>query len=44
MSPALTRPVALAYLHRDFLEPGTTVTIGEANATVTKLPFVERQA
>jgi tRNA-modifying protein YgfZ len=43
MSPALTRPIALAYLHRDFLEPGTTVAIGDADAVVTKLPFVAPQ-
>jgi folate-binding protein YgfZ len=44
MSPALNRPIALAYVHRDFVEPGTPVTIGDVTATVTKLPFVERQA
>jgi len=41
-SPALKRPIALAYVHRDFLEPGTTVTIGDQSATVTTLPFVAR--
>ena len=40
-SPALQRPIALAYLHRDFLEPGTAVTVGEQGAAVTALPFVE---
>ena len=40
MSPALKRPIALAYVHRDFLEPGTKVTVGEQNAEVTMLPFV----
>jgi len=40
-SPALKRPIALAYVHRDFLEPGTTVTIGDQRATVTALPFVK---
>ena len=39
-SPALKRPIALAYVHRDFLEPGTKVTVGEQGATVTALPFV----
>ena len=42
-SPALKRPIALAYVHRDFLEPGTTVTVGEQSATVTSLPFIGRQ-
>jgi folate-binding protein YgfZ len=41
-SPALGKPIALGYVHRDFLEPGTTVTIGEASAEVTALPFVRR--
>jgi hypothetical protein len=31
-------------VHRDFLEPGTQVTVGDQAATVTALPFVERQA
>jgi folate-binding protein YgfZ len=39
-SPALQRPIALGYVHRDFVEPGTKVTIGEASAEVTALPFV----
>jgi folate-binding protein YgfZ len=38
-SPALQRPIALAYVHRDFLEPGTTVTVGDQTGTVTTLPF-----
>jgi folate-binding protein YgfZ len=38
-SPALARPIALAYVHRDFLEPGTTVSVGDQSATVTALPF-----
>jgi folate-binding protein YgfZ len=41
-SPALKRPIALAYVHRDFLEPGTAVTVGDQRATVTALPFVAR--
>src|SRR3954451_10314502 len=40
MSPALQRPIALGYVHRDFVEPGTSVTIGSANAHVTTVPFV----
>jgi folate-binding protein YgfZ len=40
MSPALTRPVALAYLHRDFLAPGTAVSVAGHQAVVTALPFV----
>jgi folate-binding protein YgfZ len=44
MSPMLGRPVALGYVHRDFIEPGAAVTIaaGDASlpATVVELPFV----
>ena len=39
-STALDRPIALAYLHRDFLQIGTKVSVGAANALVTALPFV----
>jgi folate-binding protein YgfZ len=42
MSPALRRPVALAYLHRDFLAPGTAVSVAGYTAVVTALPFVRR--
>jgi folate-binding protein YgfZ len=42
-SPALQRPVALAYVHRDFVAEGTHVTVDGAPATVTALPFVRRQ-
>jgi folate-binding protein YgfZ len=42
MSPALKHPIALAYLHRDFLAPGTTVTVDGQPAVVTELPFVGR--
>jgi folate-binding protein YgfZ len=42
-SPALKRPIVLAYVHRDFLEPGTRVTVGDQSAAVTALPFVSRQ-
>ena len=40
LSPALGRPIALAYLHRDFLAVGTTVAVDGARATVAPLPFV----
>lgn len=40
MSPALRAPIALGYVHRDFLEPGTAVTIDGVGAVVTRLPFV----
>src|SRR5581483_12183956 len=40
-SPALEQPIALAYLHRDFLEPGTRVTVGDSSAEVVELPFVK---
>ncbi len=43
-SPALARPIALGYVHRDFAEPGTRldVLIAEEHtpATVAALPFV----
>jgi folate-binding protein YgfZ len=39
-SPALNRPIALAYLHRDFTEPATRVVVNGAGAVVTALPFV----
>jgi folate-binding protein YgfZ len=41
-SPAAQQPIALAYLHRDFLTPGTTVSVNGATAVVTELPFVGR--
>jgi len=44
MSPALGKPIALGYLHRDFVAPGSAVAVlvGDArlSATVTALPFV----
>ena len=40
LSPALKRPIALAYVHRDFVEPGTVLSVGDVRAEVTKLPFV----
>ena len=36
---ALDRPIALAYLQRDFLEAGRAVSVDGANAIVTALPF-----
>jgi folate-binding protein YgfZ len=45
-SPAVGRPIALGYVHRDFSEAGTTVAVhtsqGEHDAAVTRLPFVDR--
>jgi tRNA-modifying protein YgfZ len=40
LSPALDKPIALAYVHRDFVEPGTLVSVDGARAAVTGLPFV----
>jgi folate-binding protein YgfZ len=40
LSPALHRPIALAYLQRDFVEPGTAVTVAGVPAVVSQLPFV----
>ncbi|HVC18804.1 MAG TPA: glycine cleavage T C-terminal barrel domain-containing protein [Vicinamibacterales bacterium] len=46
-SPALGRPIALGYVHRDCLEPGTAVEIVRADArlpaVVTALPFVRQE-
>jgi folate-binding protein YgfZ len=43
-SPALGRPIALGYLHRDFVEPGTRVSVARGDrrldAMVAALPFV----
>jgi len=39
-SPALGRPIAIASVHRDFVEPGTVLSTADAAATVTALPFV----
>ena len=38
-SPALRRPIAMAYVHRDFVSPGTHVTVDGADAEVVALPF-----
>ena len=40
-SPGLGCPVALAYVHRDFLAEGTSVEVAGVAAVVTKLPFVQ---
>ncbi len=39
-SPALERPIALGYVHRDFVQPGTSVSVNGRAGTVTALPFV----
>jgi folate-binding protein YgfZ len=39
LSPALERPIALAYVHRDFVAPGTAVTVDGTPAVVSGLPF-----
>jgi folate-binding protein YgfZ len=44
LSPAVKQPIALAYLHRDFLTPGTTVSVDGATAVVTELPFLHQEA
>jgi folate-binding protein YgfZ len=38
-SPALGRPIALGYVHRDFVSSGTEVTIGDTPAVVASVPF-----
>lgn len=38
-SPMLERPIALGYVHRDFVAAGTAVQVAGAEATVTSLPF-----
>jgi folate-binding protein YgfZ len=46
VSPALGKPIALGYVHRDFINPGTAVIVvaGDARlaAIVTELPFVRQ--
>jgi folate-binding protein YgfZ len=39
-SPALRKPIAMALLHREFAEPGTTLRVENEAAVVTTLPFV----
>jgi folate-binding protein YgfZ len=43
-SPALARPIALAYLHRDFLTPGAAVRVEDLPGEVAGLPFVASSA
>jgi len=44
ISPALDCPIALAYVQRDFVQPGTAVTVADGmSAVVSALPFVPRQ-
>jgi folate-binding protein YgfZ len=38
-SIALDKPIALGYLQRDFLAPGTQVSVDGTHAVVTELPF-----
>lgn len=40
ISPALGQVIALAYVQRDFVEPGTAVTVEGVPAVVSALPFV----
>lgn len=40
MSPALGRPIALGYVHREFVEAGTPVMADDLPGTVSTLPFV----
>jgi folate-binding protein YgfZ len=39
-SPSLDSPIALGYVHRDFSDPGSRLTIEGASVVVTALPFV----
>ena len=39
-SPALEKPIALAYVHRDFVAAGTAVAVNGSEAVVTPTPFV----
>lgn len=43
-SPSLERPIALGYVHRDFLAPGTIVAVDGAAAEVSALPLVPSAA
>jgi folate-binding protein YgfZ len=42
-SPALARPIALGYVHRDFVEPGTSLAVDGAAAAVAALPLLPFQ-
>jgi folate-binding protein YgfZ len=39
-SPDLGRPIALGYVHRDFVQPGTALEIAGKPASIAALPFV----
>ena len=39
-SRALQRPIALGYVHRDFVHPGTSVSVNGSPATISGLPFL----
>jgi folate-binding protein YgfZ len=39
-SPAIGRPIALGYVHRDFVAPGSAIEVEGIPATVAALPFV----
>jgi folate-binding protein YgfZ len=44
ISPALDRPIALAYVQRDFIQPGTAVVVADGMpGVVSALPFVPKQ-
>ena len=43
-SPTLGKVIAMGYLHRDFIKPGTQVLIDGAPAVVIPLPFYRRTA
>ena len=40
LSPAIGKPIALGYVHRDFAAPATAVSVGGVRAVVSELPFV----
>jgi folate-binding protein YgfZ len=44
LSPALGKPIALGYVHRDFIATDTAVSIGGVRAVVTALPFTPSAA
>jgi folate-binding protein YgfZ len=39
ISPSIGGPIALAYVHRDYVEPGTPVAVHGTTAVTTRLPF-----
>jgi len=43
MSPALEKPIALAYVQRDFVAVGTELSVDGSRAIVHALPFVARR-